>query len=443
MKSDDPAAPADGTLFPLSHLQRRLWSLHTLDPTRALQSTARCFQLDGRLDTGALQRALEHLVERHEPLRTVFPLSAAGEPVQLLLPAAALPLGPLDCRSGGEPLLSARAFAEQPFNSERGPLARVGVLRTGPDQLLLVLAVHLLVADGWSWNVLLRELAACYAAALTGTDPQLPELPLQYADWAHWQHGQLTEARRRELRRWWDLELDGAAPGLGPPADDTKAAKPGRTVTRYLDTGTQEALRALARREGVSLFAVLAAAFGAVIGSRSRREELVIGTPVAHRDLPETEHLLGFLVGTLPLRVDLTGDPPFTELAHRTATAARRAFAHKDLPWEELPGQVTAGRQTLPTLAHHPVGSTGSLALPGCRVSELDLPTGASRFDLTLRIREHSRYSSVRVEHDTRVVAPDEADDLITGYLALLDRVALRSTARLSELLPPHRLLTP
>ncbi|MFC8449360.1 condensation domain-containing protein [Kitasatospora sp. NPDC057223] len=445
MNTTSTAAPDNGTPFPLSHLQRRLWLLHTLDPTGALQSTARCFRIDGRPDTDALQQALDRLVERHEPLRTVFPLSATGEPVQLVLPAGALPLTPLVCHSSAEPLACAREFAEQPFNAERGPLARSGMLRTGPDQVLLVLAVHLLVADGWSWNVLLRELAAHYTAALTGTEPQLPELPLQYADWAHWQHGQLTGTRLRELRHWWQLELDGATPGLGPPAADTAGARPGRIVTRPLDTGTEEALRALAGREGVSLFAVLAAAFGAVIGRRAGREELVIGTPVAHRDLPETEHLLGFLVGTLPLRVDLTGDPPFTELAHRLATAARRAFAHKDLPWEELPWQQqesqSNGGQTLPTLAHHPAGSTGSLALPGCRVSELDLPSDASRFDLTLRISEHPGRSSVRVEHDTRVVAPAEADDLITGYLALLDSVALRPAARLSELL--QRPLTP
>ena len=171
------AARPDGTPFPLSHLQRRLWLLHTLDPTGALQSTARCFRIDGRLDTGALQQALDRLVERHEPLRTVFPLSEAGEPVQLVLPAGALPLASLVCHDRAEPLASAREFAEQPFTGERGPLARIGMLRTGPDQLLLVIAVHLLVADGWSWNVLLRELAACYAAALTGTEPQLPDLP--------------------------------------------------------------------------------------------------------------------------------------------------------------------------------------------------------------------------------------------------------------------------
>ncbi|MFJ9948169.1 condensation domain-containing protein [Kitasatospora sp. NPDC091207] len=433
------ATPAreDGTRFPLSHLQRRLLLLHTLDPTGALQSTARCFQVNGRLDTGALQQALDHLVRRHEPLRTVFPLSATGEPVQLVLPGAALPLARLTCREHRQPLIRAREFAEQPFSGEDGPLARAGLLRTGPDQHLLVLAVHLLVADGWSWNVLLRDLAACYAAALTGTDPQLPDLPLQYADWAHWQHGRLTGERRRELRHWWHRELDGAAPGLDPPVTGTTAARSGRTVTRSLDVGTETALRALARREGVSLFAVLAAAFGVLTGRRIGREELLIGTPVAHRDLPETEHLLGFLVGTLPLRVDLTGDPPFTELAHRLAAAARASFAHKDLPWEELPWwRPLVGGQTLPTLAHHPVDSTGSLTLQGCRVSELDLPSDSSRFDLTLRISEHPRRSRVRVEHDTRVVTPVEADDLVTGYLALLDTVALHPTGVLSELLP-------
>ena len=220
------------------------------------------------------------------------------------------------------------------------------------------------MADGWSWNVLLRELAACYAAALTGTDPQLPELPLQYADWAHWQHGRL-KARRRELRRWWDLELDGAAPGLGPPADDTKAAKPGRTVTRSCDTGTEEALRALARREGVSLFAVLAAAFGAVIG----RPEPPRGTgdrPAGRPPRPPGDRgLLGFLGRAPSPRVDLTGDPPFTELAHRMATPARRAFAHKDLPWEELPGQVTAG--TDPAHPRSPSGRQHARSPCRCR----------------------------------------------------------------------------
>ncbi|WTH27888.1 condensation domain-containing protein [Kitasatospora purpeofusca] len=227
-------------------------------------------------------------------------------------------------------------------------------------------------------------------------------------------------------------------PGLDPPVTDTTAARSGRTVTRSLEAGTEAALRDLARREGVSLFAVLAAAFGATTGRRIGREELLIGTPVAHRDLPESEHLLGFLVGTLPLRVDLTGDPPFTELAHRLAAAARRSFAHKDLPWEELPWwQPPVGGQSLPTLAHHPAGSTGSLTLRECRVSELDLPSDASRFDLTLRISEHPRQSRVRVEHDTRVVTPVEADDLVTGYLALLDSVALHPTSVLSDLLPP------
>ncbi|MFJ3921567.1 condensation domain-containing protein [Streptomyces sp. NPDC090022] len=448
--STAPASPR-GTPFPLSAAQRRLLRLHRLDRTGHAQSTARCFVVDGAIDPVALRHAAALLTARHEPLRTVFrpDASATGTgtgTVQLVLPAGELPVTLLPRPGtgsvlGAEPRSAARRFAERPFDTERGPLARIALIPLRPGRSLLVVCAHLLAADGWSWEVMLRELGVLYSAALSGTDPDLPELPLQYADWAHWQNQRAAGPRGDALRRWWSAELAGTAvPDAARPAGTPERPTGGRQIAGPMPPATAGGLNALARSEGVTPFTVLAASLGALIGRIRACDDLLLCTPVAHREQAGVENVLGFLTDHLPLRVVLDGDPPFTALLHRVAATVRRAYAHRDLPYENStaclrrPG-APEGPRVPPVLAHHPRGSTGSLVLAGCRVREEALPSDTARFDLTVRVSELAEGTLVRLEHDTAALAPAAADELLAGYLALLDAVAESPTARLSHLL--------
>ncbi|GEN13188.1 hypothetical protein MFU01_82250 [Myxococcus fulvus] len=425
----------------MSFAQQRLCFLHRMDPTGAAHATVRCHRVTGALDARALREALDALVARHEPLRTVFPLgtqqhvSAEGHAQVRFLEVA----------TEAEALRHAHEEALHPFDLEHGPLLRLTVIRLAPRTHVLVLAAHLLAADGTSLQVFTEELAIAYRAALLGEPTVLPELPVQYVDWAAWQREQLTAERRESLSRWWREQLSGVPLFLDlvPPRP---ALGKGRRLHRVLPAAVADRVRALASTERQTVFTVLASACGVVLGHRAGREQVLLGLAVANRDLSEVERVLGFFVDTVVLQVDLRGDPDFRALLTRVSAATAAAYAHKDLPFEQLvadlapPRDPTRSPVVQVNFAHHPAGTAGALSLHGCEVTELLLDLPSAKFELTIRVEERADGAfTVWAEFDESLFDPVFIEGLLVAYEDVLRTATPEARASLPRAPPGAR----
>jgi amino acid adenylation domain-containing protein len=387
--------------FPLSFAQQRLWFLYQLDPRSSLYNLPLRLRLRGPLDVAALKAALERLLERHESLRTRFQ-QRDGDVYQMICPAEPLVLELEDIgrsaeieRAAGD---LATAEANRPFKLDGGELFRLRLVRLGDHDHLLLLTVHHVVADGWSLNILLRELGELYAAEIEGRPAHLPPLPIQYVDYAVWQHELMSGERlERELDFWHD-SLEGAPPVLELPTDRPRLSvrtDRGAHVRRALSPELAARLREVAAAEGATLFMTILAAFAALLGKYAGEETVVIGTPVANRPRRELESVIGFFANMLALRVDLTGDPTFRELLHQVRERCLEAYAHQELPFERLVEDLNPSRD----LGRSPVFQVvfalqnyeqGVPDLPEIEVTSLPLDRERSKFDLALFAAERN-----------------------------------------------------
>ncbi|MEW5927432.1 MAG: non-ribosomal peptide synthase/polyketide synthase, partial [Gemmatimonadota bacterium] len=393
--------PRDGPL-PLSFAQQRLWFIDQLEPGSAAYNVPQARRLRGALDVGVLRRALDEVVRRHESLRTTFH-RVGGRPVQVVSPGARAPLAEVDLRRLGEEARGAEAgriaaeHAERPFDLARGPLLRATVARLGAEDFALLLNLHHVVSDGWSMEVLVRELSALYAAFREGRPSPLAPLPVQYADFAAWQRAWLEGPALDRQLAWWRERLAGAPPVLELPTDRPRPRVPGEAGgTRWftLPDETGAALRALSRREGTTLFMTLLAAWQALLGRWAGRDDVVVGAPVAGRDRTEVEGLIGFFVNTLAMRTDLSGAPDGRELLRRVREAALGAYAHADIPFERLVEEIVPAR----SLSHAPLfqvafslqnADAAVLRLGEGELEELDAGGEAAKFDLHFAMADH------------------------------------------------------
>ncbi|MCP4564196.1 MAG: non-ribosomal peptide synthetase, partial [Bosea sp.] len=322
----------------------RLWFLHRFEPDSPVYNIPTRVGLSGTLAPAALNAALNAVVRRHEALRTRF-AEDVGEPVQVVEPALSveLPMIDLGRLAAGVRRRELRRLADaealRPFDLAAAPLLRAVLLRLEPQEHGLLLTIHHIIADGWSLGVLVRELAACYAAGVEGRPPQLAALPIQYPDFALWQRQWLTGAVLEQQLGYWKAKLDGTAPVLELPGDRPRPAVPsfrgGRCRARLPAAVTAEIER-FAKATDSTPFMVLAAAFKALLYRYTRQRDLWIGTPIANRERLSVEALIGFFVNTLVLRTDLRGELSFRELLGRVRVGAREAFDHQDLPFEML-----------------------------------------------------------------------------------------------------------
>jgi amino acid adenylation domain-containing protein len=391
--------PRTGKL-PLSFAQQRLWFLDRLLPQKGVYNVPTLWRLSGGLDVEALRRSLQTLVERHEVLRTCFAVRE-DEPEQVIgaLSAVALPVTDLSALPQSEREARARELAEaaahQPFDIDRGPLLRAQLLRLAPEEHLFLVNVHHIASDGWSMGVLWRELSSAYDAFASRRMPELPSLPIQYADYAVWQRKWLQgEVLEGQLEYWKNkladvslLELPTDRPH--PPV----ASYNGKRVVFDLPGPLVQGLKELSRREGATLFMTLLASFQVLLHRYSGQEDIAVGTPMAGRGRTELEGLIGFLVNTLVLRTDLAGNPAFTELLGRVRESALAAYTHQSLPFEKLVEELSPSRdlsrsplfQVMFVLQNAP---GAALALHGVEASRLPLPTHNAKFDLTLTVSE-------------------------------------------------------
>ena len=297
-------------------------------------------------------------------------------------------------------------------------------------------------SDGWSLGVLFRELGALYEAFSRGAPAPLEPLPLQYADFAAWQREHWTEERLADQLAWWKNTLDGAPAVLELPADRPRPAVQshrGRRLNVALPHELAEGVRELARGQGATPFMVMLAAFQVLLRRWSGEEDIVVGSPVAGRTQAQTEGLIGFFVNTLPLRADLSDDPPFAALLQRVREATLGAYQHQDLPFERLVEALHPGR----SLRHAPVFQTmfalqnatpAELRLPGVTMEILPLDSGTARFDLEWLFREREEGITGAIHYAEDLFDAATVERMAGHYRRLLEGAVADPGARLSRL---------
>jgi amino acid adenylation domain-containing protein len=391
-------AGAGARAAPLSFGQRRLWLAQQLSPASPAYNMPVAVDLAGRLDAGALAAALSEVVRRHQVLRSRLE-ARKGEVVQVVAPAAALPLPEIDLSglpaavAAAAAARLAAALARRSFDLARPPLLRAALLGLGAREHRLLVTLHHVAADGWSCAILVHEMGELYTAAAAGRASPLPEPTIQYADWAAWQRERLAGERLAGELGWWRERLADLPP-LALPTDRPRPPVEsfrGLRRTRRLPPPLHAALVELSRRNGATLFMTLAAGFAALLGRWTGQDDLGLGAPAAGRTHVETEGLIGFFVNLLVLRADLGGNPPFARLLARLRAAALGAQAHQELPFDLLVEGLALPRdsrrhplvQAVLALQDAPVGPP---ALPGLALAVHELDTGTAKLDLTLEL---------------------------------------------------------
>ncbi len=430
--------------LPLSFGQEQLWFMDRFAPGLPTYNVAFGVRLRGPLDTGALTRALDGLVARHEALRTRLVSDAGGRPHQVVDEPSGAGLVEVDLSGSADPEQSLRERAAEeaarPFTLSEGPLFRPHLLRLSADEHVMTVIVHHSVFDGWSVGVLVRELTALYAAEVTGEPAGLPELPVQFADYAIWERERLQGTSLEELVEYWRKNLDGFQT-LQMPTDRPRpmvASYEGGHERLNLGERLLTGLRALSHDEGTTLFVTMLAALQALLHRYTGQDDIVVGTVSANRSRAKLAPLVGYLVNTLPMRTDLAGDPTFAELLGRVRETTMGAFAHQNLPFaklvEELRVERDPGRapifQVALTLAEPPE-STEAAGL-AVEMEKIDLV--AAKFDLGVHVDVRPDDLWLDTLYATSLFDPATVRRLLGHLRVVLESVVADPSRRLSEL---------
>jgi arthrofactin-type cyclic lipopeptide synthetase C len=404
---------ARGTALPLSFAQQRLWFLAQLEGGNQAYNVPLALGLRGELDVDALERALLHIVARHETLRSRFVPSGDSAEVEVL---AAPQLGWLHRQPLASEELATwlQGEAVAPFDLVAGPPVRASLLQLGAQQHVLVLSVHHIAADGWSLGVLTRELGALYPAMRGGHDDPLPALAIQYGDYAVWQRRWLAGEQLQRQADYWRDALDGAPTLLSLPSDRPRPARQdfsGASLALRLDERLGAGLRALAQRHQVTLYMVLLGAWATTLARLAGQSQVVVGCPVAGRGSAELEPLVGLFVNTLAVRVDASAASTEALLA-QVKDRLLQAQAHQDLPFEQVVEIVRPAR----SLAHTPLfqttlnwqaGAGAALNLAGLHLEPVAQTNQVAKFDLSLSLGEQGEALAGSLEYATALF--DEA----------------------------------
>jgi len=451
--SDDTAAGptlvAGVAAAPLSFAQQRLWFLDRLEPGSAAYNLPALMRLAGPLRPEVLALALAEVVRRHAALRTTFEVpEGAADPVQVVHPLAGWNLPLLDlsalppAQREAEAVRQAVAEASRPFDLQRGPLVRTVLLRLNEGDHRLVVTMHHVVSDGWSIELLQRELGILYEAFAAGRPSPLPKLPLQYPDYAVWQRGWLSGDELERQVSYWRERL------ASPPAFDLPADRPRPAVWSYhgavVEAELPESLAAALERAGqtrhATPFMTVLAAFLALLHRYTGQEDLVIGTPVGGRGRADVEPLIGFFVNTLALRIDLSGEPTFLDLVARVRESALAAYAHQDLPFEKLVAEVAPERD----LSRNPLfqvifafldGWEPMTLGPGLTLGAAEgVHPGTAKFDLSFHASRAASGLHLWLEYATDLFDRATIERLIGHFRLLLEEAARHPDAPVAAL---------
>lgn len=433
--------------FAASFNQQQLWFIDQLEPGNSVYNLPFALRLRGHLNRTALQRSLHQLIERHEILRTTF-RTESGVPVQMVTAEIALELPVVNLETS--PTLEREAEAQRlmqeeaarPFDLNRGPLVRAQLLHLDVEDYVLLLTFHHIIFDGWSVEILLRELAAGYTAHCAGKRLELPELPIQFGDYAAWQHLHLTPEVVEHHLGYWRKQLAGVPTLLELPGEKSRQAAGKNQIAEQNFTLSAEAVFALGKlgqRHGVTPFVTLLAAFCTLLHRHSGQSQILIGTPFAGRTGGEVENLIGYFVNALPVKADFSSNPGFVELLHQIQEAVWSAQAHQDLPFERLVRELQPAREKhrnpfFQVFVGLEVPPAEFCQMPGLVVEFKELVPPEAMFDLTLLMTDLGNGLGCALRYNTDLLDDASVARLAGGFEKLLASILVEPSQRVSEI---------
>ncbi|MGW8847676.1 amino acid adenylation domain-containing protein [Streptomyces xiamenensis] len=438
------AARAPGEALPASYAQERLWFLWHLAPDSPTYHVTWARDVEGELDVARLGAAVDALIGRFEALRTTLDTDADGAVVQRVGPAWSCGLAAGECPPG-EVTARLSALVAEPFDLTRGPLLRVRVWRTGPRRHTLAFVAHHVALDAWSLEIFERELWALYRADGDPAAAGLPRLAADYPDYTRWQRELLAERGGAE-REYWTRTLAGAVPTV--PQPDRPAPEDGgfsgdRRGLR-IPAERVEWLTQLRRDTGSTAFMALLAVYCLHVARHAGSRDVTVGTPVSGRSHPDTAALVGFFVNTLALRVRIDPEEDFAAHLARVRTAVLEAFAHQELPFEQVvravrPEREAGGNPLFRTMfTHVPAAGSGRAdagAPAGLRLTDRSLPPGGAHFDLSLEVTESARALHLELTFRPELYDGETAEQLLASFAGLLETLGRHPGAPLREVL--------
>jgi len=440
--------PREGAL-PLAVVQERVCALEQALPGNPALNMYVVLRLHGALDVALLERSLEAVAARHEALRTVYPRGEGATTVRIT-PELKWPLSaePLDPAAWQRPVHDEVA---RPFDLEQGPVARARLWRLSPEEHLLAVTVHHVVCDTWSLVVLAKELGEHYTAFKQGRPVALSALPVQYVDYAAWQQQALKAGAFASQAAAWRERLTAFPRPLELPVDRPGGEGPALRG-QYLRVGFSRALsasvQAFAQREGATPFMVLLASWKALLSRWTGRDDIVVGTPIGNRSRPELEPLIGYVAHSVPLRTDLSGDPPFKELVARVREVMMDAYAHPDVPYESLVREVEPAKDTGRGRVFDSMFVLHSrfnldLELPGLRMGLAELENGPPEFgsvlsDLSVGLGDHEHGFSGTIDYAEERFERDTVERMVAHWTTLLEAAVAEPGVAISALPLEH-----
>ena len=450
--SQDALEPirADGkkaATAPLSLSQQRLWFLDQLSPGDSVYNLPVRLQLRGPLDFEALERSFREIVQRHEILRTTFD-NLDGEPIQRIHPESLTALtttslshlSALERQEEIERL--SREDGRRPFDLAAGPLLRAQLLQLTDEDHILLMTMHHIVSDGWSMGILIRELGALYEAHRAGAESALAPLAVQYRDFARWQRRNVAENRFEASLQYWRSQLGDPPPGLDLPCDRPRPAAQSFDGARESIILTPQLTRALnqtGRKERVTLFMLLLAAFKTLLYRYSGQSDMAVGSPVANRTRKHSEALIGFFLNTLVLRTSFSGDWSFRRLLDAVRGTAVGAYAHQDVPFEGLLETLQPERDMSATPFFQVLFNMLNFADNESRIGGLSLKSlppaeDRSKFDLTLFAEESQGRLHLDLVYSSDLFEAASAARMLTHYRRILEAVVDDPNVRLARI---------
>ena len=428
---------------PLTDAQRRLYLADQLDPGSPEYVIPLCWRLSGPLDPAALQAALHDLVARHDALRTSFALTD-DEPEQRVADSVDCPLEIVDLTADGGADAAERAVellrerARRPFDLATGPLVRATLVQLAPEDVLLLVAVHHIVTDGTSADLMTGELAVLYEARLAGGPAQLPDASLSHLAVACHEHQWLQGDSAVRSRAFWKSALDGMAV-LDLPTDRPRTAQRswrGDAHRFQLSPALSKTVRNLARRHRATAYTVYLTALEVLLGWYSGQDDVSVGTVVANRRRPGTADVVGLFVNTLVLRADLSGDPSFAELLDRNRRAVPATFDHQEFPFGLLAQELRSAAQLRVMFGFEDSGTVAEFRLGQARCTAVPLDLGAAKFDLSVHVHQSDDYTSVLLEYRTDLFEADTVRLFGERLERLLEQLVEDPQVRLGDLDP-------
>jgi amino acid adenylation domain-containing protein len=446
-----PTTPRTDKL-PLSFAQQRLWFLEQLQPGSSTYHIPTAVRLTGSLNVEVLQQVLNTIIQRHEVLRTNFK-TVEEELIQVISPSRELLLHPINLQliPKAEQEITVKQIAieeaQKPFDLEQDLLLRVTLLELEATEKVILITMHHIISDGWSMEVLVKEIATLYAALSQDIPSLLKPLPIQYADFAVWQRQWLQGEVLSTQLGYWKQQLGGTLPVIQLPTDYPRSRVQsfrGDTVSFTLSSKLSDKLTTIAKAEKATLFMTLLAAFKVLLYRYTGQADIVVGSPIANRNRAELEGLIGFFVNTLVLRTDLHHNPTFQEVLQRVRQVTWGAYDHQDLPFEKLVEELHPERD----LSYNPLFQikfrlenppAEKIEIPGLTLSSLGQVNPSAKLDLSLDMYETPDGLVGGFEYNKDLFAEATIKRMVGHFCTLLEGIANQPRERIGELL----LLTP